>query len=283
MNISLPTDKQIGFIRSLISERRQVLTDLKPDWLSQAPTTVAEASRIISLLKSLPTDPKVPTDKDEELAVDIAILKNGLPDLKGRDLSFATSLIAQYEQKGRLSEKQIPYVAKLLKALDGEAVAPCPLGIHRAEDGTIVNVYTTKNGRVGGKVLVNGTFQWCTGAVRQYGLSQDTLMTQEDARAFGRTNGFCVACLKALTDDRSLASGYGQVCASKHGWHYCTREEAVAILGRPVICQHQWVHDHTESHSECPQLGTYNRTVHYKCSDCGEGKSEREVANYSGD
>jgi hypothetical protein len=61
------------------------------------------------------------------------------------------------------------------------------------------------------------------------------LMTQDEAAAYGRTHGFCVNCALAIEDDRSLAAGYGPVCAENNGWWYPTYEEAAQVLRRPVI------------------------------------------------
>jgi hypothetical protein len=276
-----PSEKQIGFIRSLVNERRQTLTDLKPEWLT-TPTTTREASDIISRLMALPRDPKAPTAEDADLATDMAILKNGLGELSGRDFHFASSLVKQYEERGTLSDRQRAFIPKLFKAMDG-ADKPVPMGIHRASDGTIVLVYLTKNGRQAGKVLDEGTFIYASGVIARFNLSDETVISQAQAQEFGRTHGFCVACAKPLTDDRSLASGYGAVCAGKYGWHYCTREEAVAILGRPVACQHQWELVKTDTNYYSPQLGTGSWTEHYECANCDECKTVNIVNNRSGD
>jgi hypothetical protein len=49
-------------------------------------------------------------------------------------------------------------------------------------------------------------------------LSTDTLVTADYARTFGLAHGICVACSADLTDERSVALGYGPVCARRYGW-----------------------------------------------------------------
>jgi hypothetical protein len=60
------------------------------------------------------------------------------------------------------------------------------------------------------------------------------ILTQDEAAAFGRTNGFCCNCGRHIEHDRSLAAGYGPVCARNNGWWYPSKQEAAEILGRPV-------------------------------------------------
>lgn len=47
-------------------------------------------------------------------------------------------------------------------------------------------------------------------------LTADMMLTAEDAAAFGALYGKCVYCHRQLTDDRSMAVGYGSDCAAKH-------------------------------------------------------------------
>lgn len=226
------SEKQVAFIGRLVAERRQTLTNLRPQWLVK-PTTSREASKIIDLLMAVPTDPVDMTKVDPDLLADITILRGVVNDLPARDASFAISLIDQFDRKGTLSDRQVPYIKTLL----AKATSDAPVGIHRepAVNGNIVSVYIGKNGSKQTAVYDgHGSFNWVRDGIVKFNLSDSTLMTQEDARAFGHANKFCVACLKELSDIRSMASGYGATCASNHGWHYCTTEEAVAILGLPV-------------------------------------------------
>jgi hypothetical protein len=46
-------------------------------------------------------------------------------------------------------------------------------------------------------------------------LSDETLMTLEDAKEFGRLYGMCCQCGATLTDEKSIEAGIGPVCAGK--------------------------------------------------------------------
>jgi len=48
-------------------------------------------------------------------------------------------------------------------------------------------------------------------------LTADMKVTAEQASAFGRLWGSCVFCSRLLTDERSIAVGYGPVCADHNG------------------------------------------------------------------
>jgi len=43
-------------------------------------------------------------------------------------------------------------------------------------------------------------------------------VTPDEAARFGKTYGVCINCNRALSDDRSIAVGYGPVCAENQGW-----------------------------------------------------------------
>lgn len=64
-------------------------------------------------------------------------------------------------------------------------------------------------------------------------LDASTLMSPERARAYARKHGHCIACGEDIghkTTRRSLAAGYGPVCAKRYGWPYPSESEAEAIL-----------------------------------------------------
>ena len=61
------------------------------------------------------------------------------------------------------------------------------------------------------------------------------LLTAAEASAFGKGIGRCFNCMSIgrpghLTDDRSLAVGYGETCATNNGWWYPNEAEAGKIL-----------------------------------------------------
>ena len=127
--------------------------------------------------------------------------------------------------------------------LDGqcptEAAAPAtpatdlPLGMHQVGD-KVVKVYLTQNNRKAGKVLVGASFRYEKGAT--VGLSEATLMTAEQARAYGRQTNTCCNCAKEIGHGdteatlQSLAQGYGPDCAARNGWPTVSVREAVTTL-----------------------------------------------------
>lgn len=60
---------------------------------------------------------------------------------------------------------------------------------------------------------VEWTFEYAAGAIRL--LSDETLMTLEEAKEFGAIYGTCCACGRTLTDEGSIEAGIGPVCAKK--------------------------------------------------------------------
>lgn len=66
-------------------------------------------------------------------------------------------------------------------------------------------------------------------------LNADTLLTGDRATAYAAQHGCCIACNESIghgTERRSLAVGYGPVCAKRYGWRYPSKDEAEAILAR---------------------------------------------------
>jgi hypothetical protein len=55
------------------------------------------------------------------------------------------------------------------------------------------------------------SFEMARGAIRL--LSKSTRMTREQAAHYGHLYGVCCNCGRTLTDETSIAQGYGPVCA----------------------------------------------------------------------
>lgn len=66
--------------------------------------------------------------------------------------------------------------------------------------------------------------QWDTprGLLRTIQLDSATCipLPSATASAFGKLYGKCINCMQTLTDDTSIAHGYGPVCAANNGWDY---------------------------------------------------------------
>jgi len=54
---------------------------------------------------------------------------------------------------------------------------------------------------------------------------------EDSARLYGEKTKSCGSCGADLSDPQSRAAGYGEKCASNHGYWYPTRAEALEILG----------------------------------------------------
>lgn len=118
---------------------------------------------------------------------------------------------------------------------------------YRLSDGSIALTYKTNTGRIGGRLLdvidapvtsdnptgKVGRLRYVSGLTSRIAI-EGTPLSQEEAARLGRQYRFCVCCAKQLTDDRSLAAGYGKTCAMHNDWHYPSAEEASQILNRPI-------------------------------------------------
>jgi len=159
-----------------------------------------------------------------------------------RNREFAESLVRWVDGGRALTENQRNAAERMVSRPAGP-VAPVENGLYLFDDGSIWKVYTTQNDRTATKVLRvvgnSGSFDYVKGGTRtvSQAVAAGTArkLTQDEAQAFGRQHGFCVNCALDLTDDRSLAAGYGPVCARNNGWFYPNVAEAAAILARPTV------------------------------------------------
>lgn len=230
-----PSDKQINFIKSLAGERRLALTPA-PSWL-RPPTTSAEASVIIGNLMKLPKDPKAARP---ELVAKVDKARNEFSSIPARSQSITRSFIQQFDAKGDLSPNQEKVLDTILATI-GQSQAEPERGFYDIGNGYVVMVYLTRRGHASTKTYVPGADDWIyTGQGGFKDCTPDTKMTAEQVAEMGRRisedgQGLCVVCLAEgrdprLTDERSVAAGYGETCARNQGWHYPTKEEARAIL-----------------------------------------------------
>ena len=178
-------------------------------------------------------------------AARVEALRTALASLTARDMTFAASLISQYDTRGTLSDKQWVYVDSL--AAKG---APVVAGVPAVNVGeglyvtglAMVVVYRTRNGHLASKTAERAgqafTYTGKAGIERirtAFARNDAHEITEREAAAFGAATGSCIVCLAhgrdpLLTDDRSIAAGYGPVCATNKGWHYPTADEAAEIL-----------------------------------------------------
>ena len=226
------TYRQLAYIRSLATERGMDADDIVTR--AEALTDRKAVSTLIDRLKAVPVPRK---EASPEAVAEIDSLRAVVNKLPQRGREFAISLIQQFDQRGSLSDRQWPYVKSLI--LQGQDNQPEPVepGLYRV-DGSVVKVYLTDRGRPACKRLIvlgsgRGSFRYERGLLGK--VRPEHRLTEDEAQAFGRQHGLCCACARHLDDDRSLAVGYGPVCADHYGWHYPNYEEASRILNRPAV------------------------------------------------
>jgi hypothetical protein len=169
-----------------------------------------------------------------------------------RDRTFATSLVEQADRGRTLTPKQREAGERMVGRGNGSqaSITPVDNGLYITTDGkvpaSIFKLYTTQNDRQGAKALIvqpngKGTFEYIKGGTRMVAakVADGTarVLTQAEATAFGKLHGFCVNCARDLDDDRSLAVGYGPVCAKGLGWWYPSVAEAADMLNRPTTVE----------------------------------------------
>lgn len=97
--------------------------------------------------------------------------------------------------------------------------ATVPEGMHRL-DGVVYKVQRAVHGsgRPYAKALAQDehggfSFEYAAGVVKR--LSEDTLMTLDQAKQFGALYGTCCACGRVLTNEESIEAGIGPICAGR--------------------------------------------------------------------
>lgn len=184
----------------------------------------------------------------------IAALRSNLAKLSAGDASFAASLLDQHARRGDLSPKQWPWVEKLVQRATAadkpreqigdlsaimalfktaaaslkhpKVILALPEGIEikltiagdRARHpGTINIVERDDERRFFGRIMLDGSLDARdTAPASLPGLLRDFAANPAGiAAAYGHATGCCCFCARELTDARSVAVGYGPVCAEK--------------------------------------------------------------------
>lgn len=207
------SDKQTQFIQRLCAERTQALAGEFAHLLGLPLSTTRDAAVLIDALKQVPTDPRA-VDSGEQARIDA--LKQAVPALSPRDAAFALSLIGQYEERGRLSERQWPHVDRLAQP-QAEAKCDPDVGDIVEVDGDYYLIVAGRSGRPYAKRLIDGKWSYEAGGIAR--ARQGHVMTgnalAEWASKYGHAHGNCVFCGLELSDERSVTAGYGQVCADR--------------------------------------------------------------------
>lgn len=184
-------------------------------------------------------------------------LSSLVPRLSERDASFANSLITNFERWGRLSDRQVPWVHKLIARAKGEDRPN-----HEVIDASaIVNLFRTasqhlkypkvkftagehpvafvqagERSRYPGTINVSDGGPWGDniwyGRITPEGVwEKSPHVTPEierivksfaadpkkTAEVYGVRFGHCCFCSRELTDPVSVELGYGPVCADHYG------------------------------------------------------------------
>lgn len=143
--------------------------------------------------------------------------------------AFIRSLIASREINealaSRVADARAKAIASTLSSSEAssliEALKDAPSislqGMHVLPSGAIYKVQVAVHGsgrEYAKRLIVEGgtaSFEMERGAMRF--LSASTRMTTEQAAHYGHLYGVCCNCGRTLTDERSIAQGYGPVCA----------------------------------------------------------------------
>lgn len=84
-------------------------------------------------------------------------------------------------------------------------------GMYRV-DGETFKVYRTRKGYLVAKVLTEEGFEYA-GQRPLNSIKPEHRMTKEEAAEYGALYGVCINCQRTLTDEVSIAQGFGPICA----------------------------------------------------------------------
>lgn len=232
------SDRQVAYIRTLVTERVQAISALSDDERSRLlsqPETSRQASNLIDALRRIPLDPK---QADAGATAKIDGLVAVLDQLDARDRAFASDLVRSFRQRGDLSDRQWPWVDRLTARASAPKAEP---GLYVLPDTTIVRVGYYEGRLVAKRLtIIVGAGGKARGSFRSDRSLLDRVptegrpLTEAEAQTFGKQYDFCCACARTLNDERSLAVGYGPDCADQHGWFYPNYQQASEILARPT-------------------------------------------------
>jgi hypothetical protein len=244
------SEKQVAFLRRLLDEKDT--TGIK------VPTTLegiskTSASALIDKLLGKPNKAQAATSP-------------GFRAASEKQVAFLTKLFAEKDWAGVVdgididTQKAVPTLSspqasKVIDALlsaprkvvmadpadPTTKVAPGRYAVY-GQDGTVdfYQIDRPTQGKWEGytfiKLLVGSVGDFSETAVR--GAAARTVAqkildagVEESARLFGQKTRHCGHCSSPLSNPQSRAAGYGDTCASKHGYWYPTLAEALALLG----------------------------------------------------
>lgn len=243
MTLRLISPKQVNYARALIGDRLVTLgfasVDEAATKMNLEALPIGDASTIIDRLRALPIDPD-PTIPQVVLSAP----KWGRGNRPGSCVTCGHT-VATDEGFYLLTGEGKWGVHHKVDECD---TSPPPTrvavteGFYLTVDGDVVQVYTTKNGRLAGKLLTEqGAFEYQSGLIRnaetgtrltpeqvanavcikKFGAPIGSPELLEMAKRHSVARGNCMFCAKALDDPRSNpalgGAGYGPTCAQKYG------------------------------------------------------------------
>lgn len=245
--VSYATEKQTRFIGSLLDRKNlDALPEGKVDvaalreQVANQQVNKKAASAIIDTLLALPdarraTDGRPPSDKQKAFVRTLLEERAGVPEAEA-----VRDRLNQHREAGTLDAAVVSQAISEL--LEIKTPPPVPDGRYAlpAEDGHYVfyRVNSPQDGKWAGYTfvvqLIGSVGSWDerrqSRAASKSILDRIAADPQEAARMFGLKAKACGMCGSPLSNVRSRAAGYGEICADNNGFWYPTESEAQAIL-----------------------------------------------------
>ena len=195
----------------------------------------------------------------------ITEFESAVPRMAQKDQDFASSLLGSWKKHGHLTDKQMYWATTLVARIDAPTATPVQVSgigrIRRMFDAAASKLKYPKiwlgteahplrlsiagpTSRHAGSIMVTDGRPF--GSNRYYGaidlsgnlkpgrdltaevsaeLSELGADPEGKAGKYGRLTGNCCFCNTPLTDDRSVAVGYGPVCAKNFGLTWGARQQ----------------------------------------------------------
>lgn len=194
------------------------LSDLLVASQSGAPITMTEIQKVIEVLKAMVAMAAPDLSAPDHVSwAKVA----GEWALKGaKDVMVEGATVTVRTKAGKESQVLVGTILSTEGEVVHALVGKAPYGVHHGQgdfEGQYIAVRDTRSGQqVGYRIEADGDHAYIGKAALE-GLSKDTLLTLEEAKAVWTAGevGHCCACGAQLTDPNSIAAGIGPVCAGK--------------------------------------------------------------------
>lgn len=227
----LASEKQVAFLSTLLAELATLV-----DADGNVHTAAAFAAGLVGLTKraaSLAIEQAMESlDRERAKAPAAAEAPTARPARTNKYAARCEDCGASVPaEEGSLSKEGGRWVVRHVGGCTSTPAAPAssgeaPEGFHML-DGTVWKVQLNQAGsgcyakrltlptadELAYDPEARGSWDYVSGGMRK--LSPATLMSKDDAAAFGRLYGFCGCCGRRLTNEESIEAGIGPVCAGK--------------------------------------------------------------------